>query len=75
MKDRVSWKKNQIKKRKIFVGSENFQGGQENVSHANLIIRNVWYALWKTESASHWRCSVKKDDLKNFAEFTGKHLC
>ena len=45
MKDRVSWKKNQIKKRKIFVGSENFQGGQENASHANLIIRNVWYAL------------------------------
>ena len=24
---------------------------------------------------SHKRCSVKKDVLKNFAKFTGKHLC
>ena len=24
---------------------------------------------------SHRRCSVKKGVLKNFAEFTGKHLC
>ena len=24
---------------------------------------------------SHRRCSVKKDALKNFANFTGKHLC
>ena len=23
----------------------------------------------------HRRCSVKKDGLKNFANFTGKHLC
>ena len=25
--------------------------------------------------SSHWRCSVKKGVLKNFAKFTGKHLC
>ena len=25
--------------------------------------------------SSHWRCSVKKDVLKNFAKFTEKHLC
>ena len=25
--------------------------------------------------SSHWRCSVKKRALKNFANFTGKHLC
>ena len=25
--------------------------------------------------SSHRRCSVKKDVLKNFANFTGKHLC
>ena len=24
---------------------------------------------------SHQRCSVKKDVLKNFANFTGRHLC
>ena len=24
---------------------------------------------------SHQRCSVRKNVLKNFAEFTGKHLC
>ena len=24
---------------------------------------------------SHRRCSVKKGVLKNFAKFTGKHLC
>ena len=25
--------------------------------------------------SSHWRCSVRKGVLKNFANFTGKHLC
>ena len=25
--------------------------------------------------SSHWRCSVKKGVLTNFAKFTGKHLC
>ena len=25
--------------------------------------------------SSHRRCSVRKDVLKNFAKFTGKHLC
>ena len=25
--------------------------------------------------SSHQRCSIKKDVLKNFANFTGKHLC
>ena len=25
--------------------------------------------------SGHWRCSVKKRVLKNFAKFTGKHLC
>ena len=24
---------------------------------------------------SHWRCSVKKGALRNFAKLTGKHLC
>ena len=25
--------------------------------------------------SSHWRCSVRKGILRNFAKFTGKHLC
>ena len=24
--------------------------------------------------SSHWRCSIRKSVLKNFAKFTGKHL-
>ena len=31
---------------------------------------------WKTETvrSSHWRCSVKKEVLNNFGNFTGKPL-
>ena len=29
----------------------------------------------KLSRSSHQRCSVKKGVLKNFAKFTGKHLC
>ena len=25
--------------------------------------------------SSHWRCSVKKGVVRNFAKFTGNHLC
>ena len=31
-----------------------------------------WFFLFLN---SHWRCSVKKCVLRNFAIFTGKHLC
>ena len=27
-----------------------------------------------TVRSSHWRCSIEKGVLKNFAKFTGKHL-
>ena len=27
------------------------------------------------DRSSHRRCSVRKDVLRNFAKFTGKHLC
>ena len=30
---------------------------------------------WCTYISSHWRCSIKKGILKNFAKFIGKHLC
>ena len=36
-------------------------------------IQRIWkqtYCLQK-----HQRCSIKKGVLKNFAKFTGKHLC
>ena len=32
------------------------------------------YNLWKNRSG-HQRCSVEKGVLRNFAKFTGKHLC
>ena len=31
--------------------------------------------VFRTPEAVLQRCSVKKDVLKNFAKFTGKHLC
>ena len=30
---------------------------------------------FENNRSSHWRCSVKKGVLKNFANFTGKYLC
>ena len=27
------------------------------------------------DRSSHWRCSVRKGVLRNFAKFTGKNLC
>ena len=33
-----------------------------------------WHFTSKTKS-SHWKCSLKKNALKKFAKFTGKHLC
>ena len=29
----------------------------------------------KMRRSSHWRCSLTKGVLRNFAKFTGKHLC
>ena len=33
----------------------------------------VWWEI--IFRSNHWRCSVKKGVLKNFAKLTGKHLC
>ena len=38
-----------------------------------LIIQEI--RLFPTFRSSHWRCSVKKGVLRNFAKFTEKHLC
>ena len=32
------------------------------------------YCISSNNRRSHWRCSVKKDVLRNFAKSTGKHL-
>ena len=37
-----------------------------------VVLLKLFTALLRS---SHWRCSVKKGVLKNFAKFTGKHLC
>ena len=34
---------------------------------------SIWFSSANSRS-SHWRCSVKKGVLRNFAKFTGKHL-
>ena len=47
-----------------------FIAGSRNGFHSEL--------LWKHElnvRSSHWNSSVKKGVLRNFASFTGKHLC
>ena len=31
--------------------------------------------VFKGYRSNHWRCSVKKHVLQNFANYTGKHLC
>ena len=33
------------------------------------------FCISSNNKSSHWRCSVKKDVLRNFAKFTEKHLC
>ena len=37
----------------------------------------LWWKFFTilTFRSIHWRCSVKKNVLRNFSKFTGKHLC
>ena len=46
----------------------------ESLSHQSLPHERK---IFQTENyrSSHWRCSVKKGVLNNFANFTRKHLC
>ena len=39
------------------------------------LVAETFYKYLKRNRSSHWRCSVKKGVLRNFAKFTGKHLC
>ena len=35
----------------------------------------IYWNIVVTFRNSHWKCSVKKSVLRNFAKFTGKYLC
>ena len=48
---------------------DKFGGGP---SYTNLVVLVLIYSYIRS---SHRRCSVKKGVLRNFAKFTGKHLC
>ena len=43
--------------------------------HLFLMTRLEAITIQITTRSSHQRCSVRKDDLRNFAKLTGKHLC
>ena len=49
---------------------------QEN-SSKNTNVKKKWI-IWRDFTpfkSSHWKCSDKKDFVKIYANFTGKHLC
>ena len=39
------------------------------------MVRGVSRIPVRSKKSSHWRWSVRKDVLRNFAKFTRKHLC
>ena len=46
---------------------------------AKLLLNSTFLKKYRSSHrrcrSSHWRCSVRNGALKNFANFTGKHLC
>ena len=42
---------------------------------AQLLSKHFHFGLSLCIRSSHWRCSVRRGVLRNFAKFTGKHLC
>ena len=51
---------------------------ERNKTYSRLSCRCIteWdISIGANARSSHWRSSVKKDVLKNFSKFTGKHLC
>ena len=40
-------------------------------------VLNIWNRniFSRNDRGSHWRCTIRKGFLENFAKFTGKHLC
>ena len=54
----------------IFLGIVSSSGYVEELKHG-ATSQKIFYL----NRSSHRRCSVRKDVLKSFAKFTGKHLC
>ena len=50
--------------------AEQSQGCLSSISYVKLYT----HLKCNTDRSSHRRCSVKKDVLRNFPKFTGKHL-
>ena len=38
-------------------------------------LNRKWFSIRFIQKRRRWRCSVKKGVIRNFAKFTGKHLC
>ena len=43
--------------------------------HSEKIVKTKEEAVSAENGSSRQRCSMRKDVLKNFKKFTGKHLC
>ena len=48
---------------------------KKSVNPRNTNKLQIFITKYINDRSSHQRCSVKKDVLRNFATFTGKHLC
>ena len=48
-----------------------------SIEHTDVNVANSGRAVlqWVINQSSHQRCSLRKGVLRNFAKFTGKHLC
>ena len=45
---------------------------ERNFEDTDYLFSNLNHSL---DSSRHWRCSVEKGALENFAKFTEKHMC
>ena len=46
---------------------------KEDVTEQGIVDLEIWDYGTSAYRSSHRRCSVRKDVLRNFAKFTGKH--
>ena len=61
----------------MFLTSHGFKSGEISCVSlgylfCRLKIESFFSAVFRS---SHWRCSVRKGVIRNFAKFTGKHKC
>ena len=68
--------KKREKKKDLLMKAQKLYNEKEMVFLAFLRVKYFYYDNMKEQDrSSHQRCSVKKGVLKNFAKFTGKHMC